>query len=387
MNASAEKIFAEQIKILYERAPAVIPVNPIIGGVLAIIIYPVVDHAIVIWWWVTMFVVTMARYAHAKYVLKQNDWTGNVARLRDLFSVFVCITGLIWTAAFFLFAFRVPDVYLIFIILSLGGMAVGAIASMATSKLAYFCYMIPMIAPPVVVFLFEGDVIGYAMFTVLFIYSVSISLTFLQTYKLIQNAIANQFEKDQLIQHMKISNQHLELANEKIMVLSHTDELTQIANRRYLDTTLTREWGRAIRSHIPISFVMIDIDFFKAYNDTFGHQQGDECLQKVSASLREVVKRPGDFIARYGGEEFALILPDTGLEGALQLLDKIREDVQKKQIPAANTSVNAFVTISAGVACIVPTLDNDLTAFVAAADSALYTAKKNGRNQVETVQL
>lgn len=382
MSSKDEQMFIEQIKILYERAVSVIPVNVIIGAILCLFLLPVLSNEQLLSWLALLSGISAIRFVYVKYMLKHADWFKNAKRLSFMFAFLAFLTGGIWCLGFFLFAFKVPDVYLIFIIFALGGMAVGAIASMATSKLSFFSFTFPLLIPPTVVFLFQGSTLGYAMSAMMAIYSFSISLTYVQSYKLVSRGIITQFEKDELIQHLKISKQHLELANEKIMVISHTDELTQVANRRYLDMMLDKEWGRCMRTHAPLTFAMIDIDFFKDYNDTYGHVQGDNCLKKISGLLRDMVKRPGDFVARYGGEEFGIILPDTELPGAHFLMADLQQSLQDLQIPAANTSVSAFVTISVGIACMIPDKENEAGRLVAAADAALYTAKQQGRNRI-----
>lgn len=205
----------------------------------------------------------------------------------------------------------------------------------------------------------------------------------MQSHRLATESIQLQIDKDELIQNLKNTNQNLEIANDKVLALSNTDELTQLSNRRQLDVVLAKEWGRAVRSQLPMAFIMFDLDFFKHYNDTFGHQQGDECLRKVSAVLRQTFKRPGDCIARYGGEEFAAILPDTSIEGAAKMALQVLADVVALRIPAANTAASAFVTMSAGVAAMVPIQDDQMVHLVSKADAALYRAKQAGRNRLE----
>lgn len=378
------RVFIEQIKILYERAPTVIPINVLISSILAVILAGIVPPAEIFSWLAAMFLVSVIRYTHVKYVLHQMRFNEQAKRLEIEFLIASLSTSLVWVLVFVLYYDRVPSEYLIFIIFALGGMSVGAVASMASSPLVFFTFVTPMVLSPMIAFALKGDALGYAMASMMMIYYLSIGSTYYRSYQLITESIGLQLDKDALIQHLKISNQHLEMANEKIITLSHTDELTQVANRRYLDITLNKEWGRAVRSTLPISFVMLDIDFFKAYNDTFGHQQGDECLQQIAAVLKNLVKRPGDFVARYGGEEFAIILPDTRMQGAYELMHELQKHILELHIPAADKSVSAFVTVSIGIASMMPVTTDELHDFVLAADAALYSAKHKGRNRIET---
>ncbi len=174
----------------------------------------------------------------------------------------------------------------------------------------------------------------------------------------------------------------LERANRQLQQLSFVDPLTGIGNRRYFDEMLQSEWNRAIRGSNPISFLMIDIDNFKDYNDCCGHQTGDECLVKVSQALSDAMKRSGDFVARYGGEEFAVVLPNTDMDGAVVIADRMVENVAGLNLKYDAAQITDRVTISIGVASAYPERNESSDVFVNAADEALYKAKKAGRNRI-----
>ncbi len=171
----------------------------------------------------------------------------------------------------------------------------------------------------------------------------------------------------------------LNRANRKLKKLSLTDGLTEIANRRYMDKFLTKEWIQAIRNKSPISFILIDIDFFKLYNDNYGHFKGDECLKKVASKLKTMVNRPGDLVARYGGEEFAIVMADT--KNAQVIAKKCRHAIEKLQIPHEFSDTLDVVTISVGYCTIFPRKDNNSSLIIESADKALYKAKETGRNK------
>ena len=169
---------------------------------------------------------------------------------------------------------------------------------------------------------------------------------------------------------------------ESMRARSYVDGLTGIANRRYFDVALDRELRRAQRMKGPLSLLLIDIDSFKAYNDHFGHQQGDACLSTVAQALAANLKRPADVAARYGGEEFAAILPDTSLEQARLHANAIREHVAALALPHAASAYWPIVTLSIGVASFDPERLHEVPALIEAADKALYAAKHGGRNRV-----
>jgi diguanylate cyclase (GGDEF)-like protein len=169
---------------------------------------------------------------------------------------------------------------------------------------------------------------------------------------------------------------------QQVQRLASSDGLTQIANRRRFDEYLDQEWQRMAREGAPLSLILCDIDFFKTYNDTYGHQAGDNCLQQVAQAISFAVKRPADLVARYGGEEFAVILPHTDAQGAAQIAEKIRSQVQVLQIAHAGSQVSQYITLSLGVASTVLFHESSPAVLIAAADKSLYQAKAEGRDRV-----
>lgn len=163
---------------------------------------------------------------------------------------------------------------------------------------------------------------------------------------------------------------------------SYIDELTQIANRRKFNESVSMEWSRARRHGSFLSVMMVDVDLFKKYNDLYGHLEGDRCLYKIAQTLDMNLKRSSDLVARWGGEEFACILSETDHDGAMLVGERLRKAILDLEIPTKVYDVDNFVTVSIGVATMVPSEDNSLEELLAKADSALYKAKKAGRNRV-----
>lgn len=190
--------------------------------------------------------------------------------------------------------------------------------------------------------------------------------------------------KEQLEQQVAERTRELTEANCELQRLSLSDALTCIGNRRFLDELLEREWRRALREQTPLSVVMLDIDYFKLFNDTYGHVAGDDCLRKVAGILTATIQRTTDFASRYGGEEFVLVLPATDEQGALTVAEKIRCRVEALAIPHEKSPLAGVVTVSIGVATIMPLRDSDAGLLMTAADQALYRAKTAGRNQVRS---
>jgi diguanylate cyclase (GGDEF)-like protein/PAS domain S-box-containing protein len=163
--------------------------------------------------------------------------------------------------------------------------------------------------------------------------------------------------------------------------LAVTDELTGLHNRRFFNEHLNKEWTRGIRNQQPLSLILLDIDYFKQYNDTYGHTAGDECLQSVASILQRSLLRSSDMATRYGGEEFCLLLPNTPLDGAFNVAERIRSNVTKLEIPHKTSTVSNTVTLSDGIVSLIPSSQDNPSQLVTLADKALYEAKALGRNQ------
>jgi two-component system, chemotaxis family, response regulator WspR len=192
----------------------------------------------------------------------------------------------------------------------------------------------------------------------------------------------NLLQRDEAYRALRRSQQELLRANLELRRLTHSDGLTGLSNRRYLDEFLGAEWRRALRENTEISFLMIDVDYFKPYNDTYGHVSGDNVLRSVAATIRREISQPRDLVARFGGEEFAVVLPGMGSGGARLLAEKMRRDVAALALPHAGSAVSEHLTISIGVATLTPAEGIAETALIEEADAALYRAKRDGRNRV-----
>ena len=181
------------------------------------------------------------------------------------------------------------------------------------------------------------------------------------------------------IQHIQIQ---LEQTNLELGRLSTTDGLTGLANRRKFDEVGPHEWSRAMRKCEPLAVAMVDVDFFKIYNDRYGHQAGDQCLTAIARVLATGLRDGSDFIARYGGEEFVILLPGQNVQGAFEVLDRLRADVEAMAIPHMGSAASSVITITAGFATVIPVAGISLDNLIEQADQSLYAAKSKGKNQV-----
>lgn len=184
------------------------------------------------------------------------------------------------------------------------------------------------------------------------------------------------------VKDLKIAHQKILSLNRKLKKLSYIDGLTNIANRRFFNMTFEKEWSRTCRRQERLLLMIIDIDYFKNYNDFYGHQQGDECIKNVAHILKKLVNRKTDLVARYGGEEFILLMTDISPESAQMMAENIHKTIVNLRIPHAASPIHSSLTISLGYNIVIPTPDLDPTKFILEADKALYQAKQQGRNRV-----
>ena len=189
-------------------------------------------------------------------------------------------------------------------------------------------------------------------------------------------------QRDEAYRALRVSQQQLLDTNLMLQRLMNSDGLTGLSNRRHFDEYLELEWRRAMREQQQISLLMIDVDYFKLYNDSFGHLAGDEALRQVAEAIRGSCSRPTDLPARYGGEEFALVLPNTSPGGARLIAEKLRQTVHGLNIPHCAPETDARLTVSIGLATLTPSIGSHCRQLISAADKGLYLAKNSGRNQV-----
>ncbi|MDM9382885.1 PleD family two-component system response regulator [Chlorogloeopsis sp. ULAP01] len=189
-----------------------------------------------------------------------------------------------------------------------------------------------------------------------------------------------------LLQQGQVYKQ-LEAANQALQQLANEDGLTGVANRRRFDQYLNSQWLELAQQRSPLSMILCDIDFFKLYNDKYGHPAGDACLQKVATVLKDTAQKNQDLVARYGGEEFAVILPFTHASGAVHVAEAMQAGVRELKIFHSQSTVSQYVTLSLGVATIIPSFDTSPSTLIAAADQALYQAKAEGRNRINFKQM
>ncbi len=214
----------------------------------------------------------------------------------------------------------------------------------------------------------------------IFVFSLGLSIYVIATKRYELISIHGKLEEK-----VKERTYELNQVNQQLTNMSRTDGLTGIANRRHFDQFLEKEWSRAIRNKSPISLLMIDVDFFKQYNDIYGHVKGDDCLKLITQTAEKCINRSCDLIARYGGEEFAVVLPDT--TNANSIAQKMVMDISNLKIPHQGSEINGHVSISIGCCSLYPKKEAQVTQLIELTDKALYQAKDTGRNNVTSINI
>ncbi len=340
------------------------------GLLLTYILWDVIEHATLHIWLIALLCVTVVRYVMLVAYRRASSPSDGERRWR-LYSMFgACAAGIVWGAAGLFLFHPVSIPYQMLLAFVLGGMVAGGIPLLSFLGAAYPCFMIPMVLPISYRMLAFGDEVHTIMGLMILVFGVAMLAAASQMSRFFRFMVDLQLQLS--------SSREAGQALERML---RVDALTGIANRRLFDEMLNREWRRAKREGSVLSIITADIDHFKAYNDQYGHPAGDSCLRAVAQAMSSVLNRPGDIAARIGGEEFAFLLPDTPIEGAVQVGELIRKRVLELGLPHA-AGVSGVVSVSLGLASAEQTHAASPVDLVRASDKALYQAKRQGRNRL-----
>ena len=363
-----------QIAYLYKNKTLGIWSNTILAGILLAFFwlhFPT-QHISLLIWFGLIVTVSLVRYFIGKSFKPERQYTQvELTSWANRHVFFTSLLSTLWGLAGIVF-FPNDLPHLALLILVLFSVLLASIPTLAASRIAYYFQIAVTLAPTCILSFMTQDQ-GHQLLA-LAVIIMALTLVLVSGY----------------IYHLLFELQNAQIA---LQSLADTDQLTGIANRRHFDRKFKVEWRRAMREQTPISLILIDVDFFKKYNDTYGHQAGDRCLQQIAQALDSVSHRPADLASRYGGEEFSVLLPITSQENAMMLAERLRKKIEALKIEHTNSELG-FVTISVGVSCCQPVWDftgntpdeEQKVTFPAmlltAADNALYVAKEAGRNQV-----
>jgi diguanylate cyclase (GGDEF)-like protein len=367
---------AEQIRLLYHQGVSTQVLGILTAIISAVMFWKVADHIMLSLWFGVHVVVSLIRLAATVKFTRSNII--KYRRLEKWARAYVAgtfISGLIWASLSLFFSAAWPAPYQVILFAVYAGIMAGALNVNSSFFVAFPAFYFPPAASLIYIMLRQPVEGTYALASLFLIYAILMYVSALKFHNRLAMSLNARFENERLAEQLAQSNR-------KLMHLADTDELTRIPNRRAMDRFLRSEWNRLLRAKRPLSLLFVDLDFFKQYNDTYGHEVGDQCLIQVAKILHKHTQRSNDMAARFGGEEFAVILPETSEDDAFKIAETILAELESLQIPHSGSGVAKHVTLSIGVATMIPNQPDSEDSLRIAADNALYQAKKMGRKQV-----
>ena len=380
---STKDLLPQRMEQVYHHGLNAVPFNFVLS-VFCIITFTIlkVSFTQLLYWGLVMLVILVLRMVYIRRIIKLNDWSHTPRYREIIFAVGALATGLLWGGLYFLVIPYLSGFEHSVIAIVLAGVCAGSLVSMAGSRISYYCYMLPALLAIFVkqVSVFQTANIALAITTI--IYIIFLFVVHKINFDSLLDNMRLVIKKEQLNKIIFQVNSQLEKTNKKIRKISLTDELTQIANRHHFKKQLLTDWIHAKRTSTPISLIIIDIDFFKQYNDNYGHLHGDECVKKVAQLIVSSLTRNTDLAARYGGDELAVILFDTDKDGAYKVAKRIKANIDNAKIPHGHSKVSDQVTVSMGTSTMIPERHDHYDKLMVLADQALYAAKDKGRNNI-----
>lgn len=367
---------AEQVRLLYHQGVSIQALGILTAIISVIMFWKVADHVMLGLWLGVHVVVSLIRLVATVKFTKSN-----IVEYRAIESwgrAYVAgtfISGLIWASLSLFFSPAWPAAYQVTLFAVYTGIIAGAFNANSSVFVAFLVFYLPPAACLLYMMLRQSVEGAFVLASFFLIYIILMYISALKFHNRLAMSLEARFENEQLAEQLAQSNR-------KLMHLAETDELTGISNRRAMDRFLRSEWNRLFRAKKPLSLLFVDLDFFKQYNDTYGHEVGDKCLIQIAKILHNHTQRSNDMAARFGGEEFAVILPETSEDDALKIAETILADLESLQIPHAGSEVAKHVTLSVGVATMIPNQPDSEDFLRLSADRALYQAKRTGRKQV-----
>lgn len=362
-----------QLNSLLKHSPTVVLGNFFLGLTNVAVFWKVLDQSWLIVWSLVLLTIMIFRIALAVQYKRAAQKSISCALWHRWFVMSSLAQGVCWCALGMYSVINLEPGQLTILSVSLAGLIGGSIATTSSSVQAFVAFAAPSLFPIASMMFYSEQATAKALGLLGVIY---FTLTVRAAFD-INSIMLDSIRNNQDLQKAK---KHAEDLAAKLYQLSTLDALTQLANRRGFDETFEKEWLRASRKNVGLSLLMLDIDYFKNFNDFYGHLKGDEALKKVASILKQQAARCSDYVARYGGEEFAIILPDTSVKDALVIAKKICKTLKGIAIEHQASEVFGVLTVSIGVAYLSPNKANSSRDLVNQADEALYKAKGNGRN-------
>ncbi len=368
------RVKRELIGFLYASGSYALPAQAAVMSFIAWLVHPYTPVAL--WWsWLLGSSATLIwRSLH----LYWRRYHRSASRLRLEYEYFIGSTcsAIMWAMGLLFFMSYLPETQrMLLVLLSCLYMAACSVL-LLNSVRCFYGSIIPVSAALCLELLARDDAISHVIILVVLFSVLFSELTRRQILRWQTAGLYNRFLSADMAKQLR-------KRTESLRVASQQDGLTAIANRGKFDEQLEAQWRRCSRAAAPLALILLDVDYFKQFNDRYGHQAGDDCLKQLALLLRSVLRRDDDLAARYGGEEFVLLLPFTDVAGARTIAEAVSQQLRQLAIPHHHSLVAEWVTCSQGCACLIPQPDMVSSELIEMADVALYRAKKNGRNRIE----
>ena len=401
---------SKEVEILYDQARVTFLATQLAALLYIYFMWEQASTSILLPWIILFSLLNMVRYGVVYAYFKTDDHGKNPKVWLNWFLAGTTLSGAMWGGLALLILPAQDPNYTAATILIISGMVGGTLGTYGINRPAYLTYSSFSLLPLMYILLIQDETSFKLFGLIIVVYYVFMAVSMFRINIVLKEGVNLQFENIDLLHQLEheketisAMNQELELDIEKrkdtekellqaknkaegladaLSMLSVKDALTDITNRRGFDDYLANAWNRAIRNRSSISLIMCDVDYFKNYNDYYGHPRGDDVLKMIATTIDNRVRRGSDLVARYGGEEFAIILPDAKIDQAYSIAEQIRIAVKDLAILHEKSSIDEHVTISLGIASVIPNLDIHSPYLIEQADHALYSAKAAGRNQV-----
>jgi diguanylate cyclase (GGDEF)-like protein len=375
-----QRVYNEQVSLLYKGSFYRPSLHILSAAVFLLIVHKHVNPFYAYTWVLMLLGLNFYRFLDVYKTQKIIHQPLDFKLIHKRYALCAGLLGLIYGAGFVFFFNELPALSQVYLMTLIVMLIPAGLVSFVSDKYSFNLYFYSMAIPVIIRIIAEGQVEYFYMGLCGITFSLIVRKLYVWNHNVLEDAIRIKLENEQLLTA-------LQGINSRLTELAVIDELTQIANRRSLDESLEREWLRAKRLRSPISLLMIDIDYFKQYNDEFGHVKGDECLVYIADFLKHNLNRSGDFVARYGGEEFCIIMPDTNMDGARRCAENIHSGVRDLKISNPGSVISKYVTISIGMASVLPGMNDTYMDLIYTSDKALYKAKNDGRNIIRTMDV
>jgi len=382
-----ERLNTRSLELLFSQSNSAFVSSAIAGSVLIYTFWNVSDHLVCLAW-VLGYVAVASYRIHLKvsYNKCEDEYRGAPRWYRGL-GASIFVTGVIWGAFLIYLATFASGVSAAILMANLAFLLAGAVTAYAVSFPMFILFSFPIVIPAVLYLVLSEEQSNGLLAAVSLVWYLFMVSTARRFGEFAMRALGYEYENKGLVGELEEQNRRAEVLAQELMVLSNTDSLTGLYNRRYFDERLQSEISRSQRSDTPLCLILSDVDYFKIYNDTLGHIEGDRCLKKIAGILLDVVRDGTDIVARYGGEEFAIVLANTDVHQAKVFAERLRRTMCQTSIPHPRSSVAPYVTMSMGISTMIGEDRDVMEDLIERADKALYKAKECGRDQVQLQNL